>query len=196
MRRNLCLASFVILFLSLSASAQAGGRGSTSESLRGIEKIALVVERVETFTRPVNSQADTPTKDQVRAGVEEQLRVAGIKLAEPAAGKQGAPTPTLHLSLMAHKDEKGYNHYALRLWLTQEVTLSRASPFKVVASTWESAAVAYGAGHQIFERAICERVHDFIVDYKFANSGSAEPPASALLPPGRYNGPCPLAKQR
>lgn len=196
MRSNLCLATFVVLVLSLTAAAQTDGRGSSRESLRGIGKVALVIEGVGTYTRPVGSQADTPTEAQVKEGVEEQLRRAGIPLSEPASGKQGGATPALHLHLMASKDEKGFNHYVLRLWLTQEVVLPRATPVKVVATTWDSNSMGHGAGYQFFESSICEQVHNFIEAYKAANSGSAASTDPALLPPARYSGPCPLANRR
>jgi hypothetical protein len=197
MRSRPCLATFVVLALSLAAQAQAGHRGSSTESLRGIGKVALVIESVETFSRPVDTEADTPSRAQVKAGVEEQLRDGGIQLTEPAAaGGRGEPTPTLHLYLMARKDEKGFNNYVLRLWFTQEVTLPRATPVKVVASTWENTVLSYGAGHMLFERAICGQVHEFIEAYKAANSGSPVSPRSGLIPPMSYNGPCPLERRR
>lgn len=186
----------VMLLLSPTANAQVGAQGDFNKSLRGIKNVAVVIEDVNTFTWAVGTEPDTPAQAKVKAGVEEQLRGAGIQVSGVEdRGRRGA-APTLHLRLLAQKDAAGFNYYALRLWLTEEVTLARARPVRVVATTWDYSMAGSGMGSQLFEREICEGVNVFVTAYKAANSAKTAPGQPMLFPPDQYSGPCPLVKQQ
>ena len=164
-RAILTVLALLILPLIDAAGTQTGPRAAPDESLRGLAGVAVVIGEVGTHMHPVGAKADTPSPAQVRAQAEGQLRRAGI----PVLDRGGAVGPALHISLVARKDDKGFNHYFVRVWLTQEVILPREPGSKVIATTWETGGAGYGAGFALFERAVCRSVAGFVRAYNEAN---------------------------
>ena len=165
--RTFLLLPFVLAGIQYRVDAQPKASDPSVDSLRGIKAITLVVGRVQTVSLPVNSKPDTPTPDEVKTEAEFWLKKLGINVVTPTENQK---LPSLHLTLLAEKDDKGGNHFDFAVRLVQEVTLLRDPSIKVQAPTWNGSLRGFTSGHKPFEGLVCRAIVPFVTAYNSANA--------------------------
>ncbi len=174
--KRMLLVLLLLVCAMTSALAQRDDSDVGNQSLGGIKAVKVVVGAVDTFRRPVNATSDTPTTEQGKSDAEFYLKKFGIGVSTSDAADQNVPS--LHLALIAQKDDAGGNYYNVRVWLTQPVTLQRDSSIRVEASTWEGGSSGYVIGAKPFANTVCRAIGMFALAYKYVNARETIKPAS------------------
>ena len=158
---------FVIALIQHSAVSQGRVSDPSIESLRGLKAITLVVDRVQTVSLPVNAKPNTPTPEEVKAEAEFWLKKLGINL---VSSTENQKLPSLHLTLLAEKDNNGGNHFNFAVRLVQEVSLLRDPSLKIQAPTWNGTLLGYTSGYKPFEGLVCQAIVPFVTAYNSVNA--------------------------
>jgi hypothetical protein len=160
------LATIAILFYLNSPTASAHMPAKARETLRGLPGVAVVIEPLHPTT-----ERDGLTQSQLQAGVERQLKNAGICVLTQEEWKKTPGAPYLYVNVAALKNY-GLYAYAIEVCLNQLVMLMRDQQTQEFAETWETREVGTEGERQLptVRNSVAAHVAVFIRDYLTVNS--------------------------
>ncbi len=166
--KHLVLIAGIFLYASSGMNAALGAGVSPKESLRGLQGVAVVIERL----KPDIKEAGL-SEEKIRTAVELILRSSGIRVLSIEEASLTASFPYLYVTLNSLK-AKSYDFfaYSFRLDLMQLVSLTHISAQpKLFTSTWNRQGVGIAGIDKVagIIRGIESDVKDFANDFLAVN---------------------------
>jgi hypothetical protein len=162
-----CLLTFGAALTILAAPTFGQAKADAVESLRGLESVFVIVEKLSP-----DVEQDGLHQDQIRTDVELRLRTAGIRVPKRAESLATPGNPYLLVNITTLKYGRVYAAF-VEIQLHQTVALDRAKDIVVIgAGTWGSAALKIDDARFVSERirqSVGDKVDEFINDYLSVN---------------------------
>jgi hypothetical protein len=137
------------------------GAGGDSDSLRGLDRIAVVVE-------DLHAEAENAglSRAQLQTAVELRLRLAGIKVVDESEGiAKGYP-------FLYAQINNGERFYSIHVAFEQSVFLQRNTDIRCMAVTWTTESAGSSSPPRMAEtvrKAVADHVDEFINAYLSVN---------------------------
>jgi hypothetical protein len=128
MKGLICISVVFFVFLTISTCALARMTDEEQEVLRGLERVRVGVEDLQP-----EMERDGLYRSMLQTDMEENLRMAGLKVMSEQEVLQTPNVPNLYLHVDALRFQKGYV-YRIQLVMRERVTLIRKRS-EVVATT-------------------------------------------------------------